>query len=389
MLIHAQRRFALALVPVLVKRDREFPETVVQYDGGERVDVHRGHVRRLHDPDQLLAEPRRAEKGVIHVVAEVLRTGRLAIEHVQQVFLGEAVAPAHFFRDVVGEQLARGREAAAVQRLEAVARLLVQPRQGLHRAIGQEEAVFPAFLVVHLKVAEHLLEGQLKGIADIVEQRGQPPEFQEEVGDLVLLPVLQTVKVTEGKAVGLVRLVDRKAQREHVDRMGIVVPVLHQQRAAVGLVLGEQLHHLLGLSVLAEEDLQKRVVDHIGVLGDAGVDEGLQRFFQAETVDVPLHVVGDLTGLEALAQIDARQVFRFLFLRVEAKRLAAVVQKAERGGFQIVFLPPVGIEGRLRGTDVVPETRLVLLPHLFQSRISHDFSSCSPGRNESNKNHLK
>ena len=204
-----------------------------------------------------------------------------------------------------------------------------------------------------------------------MEQGAQPPVFQKKVGDLILSPSLQAVKVPEGAAVRPVRLVDRQTEREHVDRVGIEIPVLHQQRASVRLVLGEQLDHLLGSPILAEKDLQKSIIDRVGVFGDAGIDEGLQRLLQAKAVDIPLHIVRDLAWLQAFPQIDALIVLPRLFSRVEAELLAAVVQKAERGGFQVVSPPPVGIQRRLRGADVGAETRRVLFSHFFDCRISH------------------
>ena len=67
-----------------------------------------------------------------------------------------------------------------------------------------------------------------------MEQRGKAPEFQKEMRRSVILFAVFPVSVkgiegVEGPAEVFVCLVDGEAQREDVNRMGKVIPVLHQQ----------------------------------------------------------------------------------------------------------------------------------------------------------------
>ena len=50
---------------------------------------------------------------------------------------------------------------------------------------------------------------------------------------------IKAIEAFEACAEGVIGFVDRQSQRKNVDRMGIVIAVLHEQRTAVGLELGE------------------------------------------------------------------------------------------------------------------------------------------------------
>ena len=123
-----------------------------------------------------------------------------------------------------------------------------------------------------------------------------------------------------------------------------MIPVLHQQRAPVGLIFAEQLHHALGVSVATQEHVQIAVIDRIGVIGYAGVDKGLQRLFETETVDIHFHVIGDLIGRKTLAEKNAGQLLLRLFRGIKQEPLAALMEKAQGGGLQILLAVLAAIE---------------------------------------------
>ena len=212
---------------------------------------------------------------------------------------------------------------------------------------------------VDLIICHHLLKGQLEGIADIMEQRGESPVFEKCDRRLVLSS--QTVKLFESLTVILVGLVDRQTQRKHIYRVGVMIAVLHQKRAAVRLELREKLDHLLALAVVTEEDLEIAVIDVICVLGYAGVDKVLQLALEAQAVYIHLHIVGDLIFADTATGEFAGVKFAVLF-RIELQPLAAIMDKAQRGALQI---KTVGSKEfvRLKWSDVLAETIFVVFSH--------------------------
>ena len=114
-----------------------------------------------------------------------------------------------------------------------------------------------------------------------------------------------------------------------------MVPVLQQQRAGVGFALAEKLHHPLRVSVAAEKDFGEAVIDVVGVLRRAGVEEALKLAFEAEPVDVHLHVVGHLVRRNARSAIGARALLLLLDVRIEAQALAPLVDETQHRGFQV------------------------------------------------------
>ena len=370
-LVHAQRGLR---VFVLVVVDLEFENAVVQHDGRQHVHMHPCQVAGAAAAE-LSAQPRSAEHRVVHEIAVVLRRDGLGLDHVPHEGLVKAVGSAQLFGQIVREQRAHGLEAQAVQLPEARLRRFVEAGQRSDVAVDQIGAARAALLPVHLEVAEHLLVGQLEGVADVVKQRRQPPEFQKGVGRAaalraVALVGVKAVKTLELPAEGRVRLVDRQSQCEHIDRVGVVIPVLEQQRAAVFLVFAQQLHHLLRAPVAAEEHLQKAVVDHVGVLGHSRVDKDAQRAFEAQAVRVHLHVVRDLPFAQALAEQHAGFPFEKLLFPVEAQALALLAYKAQRGAFEPVGLP-ARRKRRLHGAEILPEALQIVKPHHLKCRISH------------------
>ena len=171
-----------------------------------------------------------------------------------------------------------------------------------------------------------------------MEQGCQAPVFQKMVCRSGFFRPAQVIIVFVFDAEALVGFVDGKAEGEHVDGVGIVVSVRHQQGAAVGLVLRKELHHPLGIAVAAQEHLQVAVIYGIGVLGRAGINEGFQGFFQAKAVDIPLHIKGDLMRGNAFPLVNTRALFLRLDRRVKQEAFTALVQKAQRGRLQVIRL---------------------------------------------------
>ena len=89
---------------------------------------------------------------------------------------------------------------------------ITHARKAVEIAVGQEHAARPALFAVDLKIGEHLLKGDLKRIADVVKQRSQPPEFEEEGrGAMLVLTGREPVESLKGLSEMLVRFVDRKS----------------------------------------------------------------------------------------------------------------------------------------------------------------------------------
>ena len=376
MKLHAQGRFPLARILVLVECNGKFVKAVMQQNGRKRVDMTARQILRPQNPRQLVVKTGGTEKGMVHKVTEIVRTDGFSVDHIQQVALRKAVGFAQLLGNVKGEQLTCGFKPAVEQRFKAVFCRFIQTGQGFHRTVGEKQAALSPVMIVHLKIAEYLLKGKLKGIANVMKQRRKPPEFEEQIGGLmrrlqISFVGVNAVKRFERMADRLIRLIDGKAESKHIDGMGIVIPVLHQQRAPVGFVLREKLHHFLGFSVLAEEDLQIAVIYGVGVFRHAGIDKRLQRFFQTEAVDVHLHVVWDLARLQAFSEKFPALGFLLLLFRIKTELFAAVVEKAQCGGFQIVALAAVRIKRRLHRPHVHAEALFIFLAHFFQYGICH------------------
>ena len=372
MQLRPERRFALFVG--FVERDRELIEAVVQHDRGQRVDVRLGQRLRPALLDQFLIQTRRGEIGMVHEVSEPVGIGRLGADRVVKIFLGDLIRFAEPLCDAEGKQLLDRAERTVKQVFKVRGCRLIHMGKAVEIVIGKEQRAIAAPLAVDLEICHDLLERDLERVADVVEQRGQPPELEEEHRRLVPVPVrLKAVELLERAAEPLVGLVDRKTERKDVHRMRIVIPVLHQKRACVGFEFREQLDHLARPSVLAHEHLEVAIVYRIRVLGDAGVDEVLQLAFETEPVDVHLHVVRDLVRTDARAEIPPRRrLLAFLLLR-EPQPFATIVQKAQRGGFQVVSHLTRAVEGRFDRSDVRAEAMTVDVSHLLQCGICHVF----------------
>ena len=147
------------------------------------------------------------------------------------------------------ELLARGK-CSAIHLLKVLFCLFPQSRDRIDVMIGDVEAALAPLLPGNFIVAHDLLERQFKGITDVVKKRCQSPVFKETAGGSVILLRIRVVRVKpveflEGRAIRFVGLVDRKSERKHVDGVGIVVAVLHQERTAIGLVFREKFYHFL------------------------------------------------------------------------------------------------------------------------------------------------
>ena len=157
-----------------------------------------------------------------------------------------------------------------------------------------------------------------------------------------------------------------------------MIPVLHQKRAAVRLKFGKELHHFLGFSVVSEKHFQIAVIDGIGVLRDSGIDELFQFPFEAKAVEVLLHIVRDLPGTKPRTEIHALRLLPRFFCGIETQTLAALVQKAQRRGFQSAGRG-IAVPVRLKGTAFLSEAFPIDLLHGFQRRICHDVLLLSAG----------
>ena len=256
--------------------------------------------------------------------------------------------------------------------------LVAQLGQNVHIVVGDINTALAALFIIHFKVRDHLLKGKLERISYVMEKRGKTPELQEHIGGFSLLLLssirIHAIKLPELATESTVRLIDRKPQCKHIDRMGIMIPVFHQQRASVGLKLGEEFYHLLGFPVVTEEDLKITIVDLIGVLRCSRIDKALQRLFQTETVKIHLHVVGNLIRLYAASLILPGLLFLFFDRRVKPQFLAALMKEAKRSGFEVCPLQSAAEKRRLRRADVLPVSRPIFCPHFFQCSICHRIS---------------
>ena len=210
-----------------------------------------------------------------------------------------------------------------------------------------------------------------------MEQCRQSPVFQEQIGcPAVLRPhpfsCFYMVEFLKGAPVSVVRLINCQPQCKHVYRVGIVIPVFHQQRAAVCFIFGEKLHHILGSPVFPEKDLQIAVINRIGIFCHAGIDKPFQRFFQAHSVDIHLHIVGDLVSSEAFPLIYSCFFLLCCLFCIEMQFLTTVVDKTGNCRLQIISITPICIKWRLHRAKIFSVSFPVDFSHLFQCCVSHN-----------------
>ena len=372
--LHAQGRFPFLLV--LVEGDGELEKAVMEQDGRKGIHMQFFDVRRADGFLDLAVEPAGAEEGVVHKVAEITGGNRLALQDIQHLFFGKTVAFPQLGSDIKCQDLHDIPELPVVEPAEPPGGIFADPGQELQVMIGNIQAPFSAFDLIDFEIRDDLFKGQFKRIADIMKEGGQAPVFQEQAGGFaVCLPVVlfgaDPVEFFESPAEGLICLIDGQAQGKHIYRVGIMIPVFHEQGTAVGLILGQQLHHLFGFAVMAEEDLQIAVIDIISVLRDAGIDKTFQRLLQAQAVDVHLHVVGNLGRFQAGPLQDAGRGLPVRDLFVELQLLTAFMQKAERRGLEVCPYESAAAEGRLARAHIPSVLFQIFLSHLFQRGICH------------------
>ena len=354
----------------------------MEHNGREGVDVDLPDRIRADRFLHLGIKPAGAEKGVIHKVSEIAGRDGLAAQDIQHLLLREAVARPELVRDVHGQHFRNILKIPAVQFPELSRGSLAEPGQGIEIMVGDIQTSFAPLLFIYFEIGHDLLKRKLERIADVVEEGSKAPVLQEKTGSLpvglpVVLPRADPVKFLEDPAVSLVCLIDREPERENIHRVGIVIPVFHEKGAPVGFKLGEQFHHFLGFAVMAKKDLQIAVVDVISIFRDSGVDEALESLLQTETVDVHLHVVGNLALLETGSPEDAVCCLLPGDSVIKPEFFAAFVQKTERRGFEVGPQKSPSAQRGLAGADVTPEAFPVYLPHFFQSRICHRSSPFS------------
>ena len=149
-----------------------------------------------------------------------------------------------------------------------------------------------------------------------------------------------------------------------------MIPVSHQQGGGIGLKFGKQLHHGLGFSTVSDEYFHVGIIDGIGILRHAGINELGQFVFQAQPVQIHLHVVGNLIRIQAGTQVDPLVFFILFLLAVKSQILAAFLNETQRRGFQIHASRFADGLGHKR-SDVLSELLQMFLPHFFNSGITH------------------
>ena len=298
----------------------------------------------------------------------------------QQISFREAVGFTQFFGNSPCQQFFYGVESLMETVPEMFLFVLCQIDQHVQRPVRQVGLLrtFSAFFTGYFIIGDGLFKRQFKRISDVMEERCQSPEFQKHVGSLqILFPVrlirAESVMAFEGFSEVFVCFIDGKTQCEHINGMGIMVPVLHQQGTAVRLILREQFHHLFGFAVTAEEYFQITVVNIVGILCNTGVDEMLQLSFQAQPVDVHLHIVWDLAGIGpgSLQYTVVLFIFSDFFIKIELFTL--VMDKTQSCRFQVVAVPFCSSQIRLdrSGLDLVGVN--IFEAHILECCICHLF----------------
>ncbi len=188
---------------------------------------------------------------------------------------------------------------------------------------------------IHLEIGRNLFERQFKGITDIVEQSGHSPEFQKMAG---FLPIITDPPFRVKLPVSIPELgtghENTQSKAEDIDRMGVMVPVLHQQTAAIRLILGQQFDHPARFLVIADKHLQIAEIHVECVFFLSAVQKPDQGFFHAEPVYVHLHIIRDLPFLKTCPQIDPFLLLLLLHRRIKAEILAILPDKFLYGPLQ-------------------------------------------------------
>ena len=253
-----------------------------------------------------MEQTERTEVGMIHIIAKALRGDRLLPEDLQQVFFCNSISFSKLQSKVAGHHFINRKKAFPIHFPEEFLRLRPQFRHCFHIFVNNERSILPAIVIPGFKEGDHLLEGQFKRIADIMEQSCHSPVFQEEMGRFsgfsgMIRIRSEMIKTVKRPAEIFICFIDRNPQHEDIHRMGKVIPVLHQKRTAVGFIFAEQLYNLFRSSVASEKNFHKTVIDTVRILRCAGIHESLQFPLQAQPVDVHLHIVRNLVRRKACA----------------------------------------------------------------------------------------
>ena len=322
----------------------------MEQDGAQRVYV--GRLKDLwactaffsragfHCRFQHVIQQKGTEVCVIHIAAETLGHDRFSFQGFQQVFFRKAIEWTQLLREITGKQFVSGAEPPFVHLFEVFLCPGAQFRHGLHVLVDNKRIFCSAVVIICFKEGHHLLKGHLERISYIVKQGCHSPVFQKEMRRFVrlLVPVLRLIEMIIGMkclAEVFVSLVNCQSQREDKHRMRIMIPVPHQKRTSVGFKFAQQLHLLLMHSVISEKDLKKTVKNRIGILHCRGIHELFQFSLQTKPVDIHLHIIGNLVRRKARAAIKACPFFLFFDLFVEEQVLTPLMEKTQRGRFQI------------------------------------------------------
>ena len=170
---------------------------------------------------------------------EVVHVARVSVDaavqkDAMQLVPHEVRLHVHAVKVALGQALGDGAGVEVVEVAQA------REREVLHvaiRHVGREPKGVIVALVELADVGLHLLGGNLEGVADVVEERGEPPVFEEVASRGG--SVGQAVACVVGSADGRMVSVDGEPYEEHVGAVRVVVAMLHEKRAGVGFVLGE------------------------------------------------------------------------------------------------------------------------------------------------------
>ena len=212
-----------------------------------------------------------------------------------------------------------------------------------------------------------------------MEESSHAPKRQKIMrGSAVFLFVglirVEMIKSFEGSAEIFIGFVNRQTYRENIDGMTIVITVFHYQGAGVGFRFGEHLNEIFMIAEASgDKHLKEAIIDCVGIIGVAGIDKGCQFIFQTEAVEIHLHVVGNLIGLQAFSHQNAAGFFDFRDVRVKQQIFAAFMNKPQHSGFQVVSV--IVLKRRLLRSIINPIAFVIFFLHRFQRCISH-FRSC-------------
>ena len=195
--------------------------------------------------------------------------------------------------------------------------------------VGNIEETGRPLLPIDFEVGDDLFEGNLEGITDIMEQSSQPPELQEEGCSGRTVIRIKRIEIDKCFPEISIHLINRQTKGKDIDRVRVMIPVLHEQGGSIGFELGEKLHHALGTAVFANEHFQVSIINGIGIFRHAGIDELAEFIFQAEPVDIHLHIVGNLVRAERSAKVLTGLLFLLFLFSAEAQTHAAFFQKTK------------------------------------------------------------